>query len=398
MSAPATIMIVENEAGTRATLCRILEDAGYKVSVLETGSGALCMMRRKTFDIVITDIRLPDFEGIELLELAKEMNPDVAVIIISSYDSLEAAIDAVNQGAYAHFVKPFNPEELKTVIANALKQQKLSLENRQLVERLQHSNQLLFKANEELERANRLKSEFMAGISHELRTPLNVIIGFSQLMLDEVPGQINPEQRQCLEDILSSGEHLLNLINDILDLSKIESGKVELRLEATSLADVIESSTKTMMPMLAERQQSLDVEMEKRLPLVKADEARVRQVLLNLLSNASKFTPDGGNLKVRAVREGDWCQVSVIDNGIGIEKEDQERIFEAFYQVDNLAKQNTIGTGLGLTIAKQIIEMHRGRIWTESEYGKGSKFTFTLPLAPKGSHAQEKGKVSIKRR
>ena len=122
--------------------------------------------------------------------------------------------------------------------------------------------------------------------------------------------------------------------------------------------------------------------------MVHVDEARVRQVLLNLLSNASKFTPDGGKLEVKAVREGDWCQVSVIDNGIGIEKEDQERIFEAFDRVDNPVTREKNGTGLGLTIAKQIIEMHGGRIWVESEYGKGSKFIFTLPLAPKVSHAQ----------
>jgi len=146
------------------------------------------------------------------------------------------------------------------------------------------------------------------------------------------------------------------------------------------------------MPMLAQRKQSLDVELEKGLPLVHVDEARVRQVLLNLLRNASKFTPDGGKLEVKAVREGDWCQVSVIDNGIGIKKEDQERIFEPFYRVDDSGARERGGTGLGLTIARQIVEMHRGQIWVESEYGKGSRFIFTLPLAPKVSHTQGRRK------
>ncbi len=396
MSAPAIIVIVEAEASTRATLCGILEDTGYRVIGLKKGADALKTIRGSSFDAVITDIILPDVGGIEILELAKEINPDAAVIIMTDYASVETAIDAVKQGAYAYFIKPVDPDEMKTAITNALKQQRLSLDNKKLVESLQRSNRLLCKANKELKKANRLKSEFMAAMSHELRTPLNVIIGFSQLMLDGVPREINEEQRQCLEDILSSGEHLLNMVNDILDLSKVESGKMELRLSNIALTDVIESLRRTMMPLLTQREQSLDVKLEKRLPLILVDEARVRRVLLNLLSNASNFTPDGGKLEVRAVREGDRCQVSVIDNGIGIEKEDQERIFEAFDRVDNSVTREKGGTGLGLTIAKQIVEMHCGRIWVESEYGNGSSFMFTLPLAPKVSHAQEKERVGSK--
>ena len=200
-------------------------------------------------------------------------------------------------------------------------------------------------------------------------------------MMDEVPGGVNEEQRQCLDDILSSGNHLLDLINEVLDLSKIESGKMELRITDFALTEVIKSLRSTMMPMLARRRQSLDVKVEKGLPKVRADKARVRQVLLNLLSNAAKFTPDGGRLKIEAVREGDWCQVSVVDNGIGIQQEDQGRIFEAFYRADNSITREAGGTGLGLTLSKQIIEVHGGRMWVQSEYGKGSQFTFTLPLA-----------------
>jgi len=156
---------------------------------------------------------------------------------------------------------------------------------------------------------------------------------------------------------------------------------MELRLRNIALPSVIESSKKTVMPILASRKQSLDVKLEKGLPLVHADRAKVRQVLLNLLSNAAKFAPDGGKLKVEAISDGDWCQVSVIDSGIGIKKEDQERIFETFCQIDSPMTRERSGTGLGLTLAKQIIEKHGGRIWVESKYRKGSKFMFTLPLA-----------------
>jgi len=396
MPTDATIIVVENETGARVTVCGILEDAGYRVIGFKKGADGLKTIRRSPFDAVITDIKLPDIGGIEILELAKETNPDAAVIIMTDYAGVEPAVDAINQGAYAYFLKPVNPDEIKTAIVNALKQQRLSLENKRLVESLQRSNRLLFEANKELKKANRLTAEFMAAMSHELRTPLNVIIGFSQLMLDGVPREINGEQRQCLEDILSSGEHLLHLVNDVLDLSKIESGKMELKLRNTALTEVIESLRRTMMPILVQRRQSFDAKLQKRLPSVHVDEARIRQVLLNLLSNASKFTPDGGRLEVRAVREGAWCQVSVIDSGIGIEKVDQERIFEAFDRVDNSVTREKGGTGLGLAIAKQIIEMHRGRIWVESEYGKGSSFMFTLPLAPKVSHTQEEERVGSK--
>jgi hypothetical protein len=156
---------------------------------------------------------------------------------------------------------------------------------------------------------------------------------------------------------------------------------MKLKLRNIALPRVIESLRSEIAPILIARKQSLEISVEKGLPLVRADKAKVRQVLLNLLSNSTKFTPDGGKLKVEAAREDSWCRVSVIDNGIGIRKEDQEKIFESFRQVDTPLHGNESGTGLGLTIAKQIVEKHGGRIWVESEYGKGSKFSFTLPLA-----------------
>jgi len=196
-----------------------------------------------------------------------------------------------------------------------------------------------------------------------------------------VPGEINEEQRQCLDDILTSGQHLLGLVNEVLDLSKVEAGKMELSLTNIALPGVIESLIREIMPILAQRKQSLDVELEPGLPLVYADEAKLRQVFFNLVSNSAKFTPDGGELKIEALRKGDWCQVSVSDNGIGIKKELQEKVFEPFYQVNNSIVGEKKGTGLGLTLAKQIVEMHGGQIWVESEYGSGSRFIFTLPLA-----------------
>jgi len=381
MPTGATIVVVEDEIGTRATLCGILEDAGYRVIGLERGAEALEAIRSSAFDAIITDIRLPDVDGMEILELAKEITPYAAVIMMTGYASVETAVDAVNQGAYAYFVKPVNPDEMKTTIANAIKQQRLLVENKRLVESLQRSNKLLFEANEGLKKATEAKSEFLAGMSHELRTPLNAVIGFSELMLDGVPGEINDEQRQCLNDILSSGQHVLNLVNDVLDLSKVEAGKIELKPENLNLTDVIDGVAQTAKPMLDDNRHKLGVSVEEGLPPVRADKNRLRQIFLNLLSNAIKFTPAGGQLGIEVSRQGDWCQVSVIDNGIGIRKDDQERIFEPFCQLDNPLTKEKSGTGLGLTLVNQIIEKHGGQIWVESEYGKGSRFTFILPLA-----------------
>ncbi len=248
-------------------------------------------------------------------------------------------------------------------------------------EELMAQQQELVEKTGELEVAGQAKSEFLAQMSHELRTPLHVIIGFSELMMDGVVGKVNKEQRQCLDDIWGGGQHLLGLIDDILDLSKIESGKMELKLANFAIGNLMEALRRTMATRFAQKNQSFDVKVEEGLPPVRADRDKVRQVLLNLLSNSSKFTPDGSKLKVEAVMENNWCRVSVIDNGIGIKQEDQERIFEPFCQLDSALEKEERGTGLGLTIARQIVEKHGGRIWVESEYGKGSRFTFTLPLA-----------------
>jgi signal transduction histidine kinase len=273
-------------------------------------------------------------------------------------------------------------EGLGPALKNAELYEALRQKNRQLDKQNQelrsHQRELLEKTRE-VEQASQLKSEFLANMSHELRTPLNSIIGFSELMLDQVPGPVNKKQRQCLEDILISGRHLLSLIDQVLDLSKIESGRAELRLAEVALPGLTESLKNTMLPILKPRRQGLTVRLEKDLPPVYADKAKLRQVFFNLLSNSSRFTPEGGMIEIEAVKNGSYCRVSVADNGVGIKKEDQDRIFEPFCQLDNPQSEGG-GTGLGLVVVKQIVEKHGGRVWVESRYGKGSRFSFTLPL------------------
>ena len=216
-------------------------------------------------------------------------------------------------------------------------------------------------------------------MSHELRTPLNAVIGFSEVLSQRMFGEINDKQAEYLADILESGQHLLSLINDILDLSKIEAGRMELEPTEFNLPTTIENA----LTLVRERAQrhgiALGGTVDERLGMICADERKVKQVLLNLLSNALKFTPEGGQINVRAeVRDG-AAEISVTDTGVGIAPEDQEAVFEEFRQV-GIASKKVEGTGLGLAISRKFIELHGGRIWVTSQIGGGSTFTFTLPL------------------
>ncbi len=245
-------------------------------------------------------------------------------------------------------------------------------------------NARLFREIEEkgrqIEAANRHKSEFLANVSHELRTPLNAIIGFSEVLGEKMFGELNEKQAEYTEDILSSGRHLLSLINDILDLSKIEAGRMELEATTFHLPDAIENALTLIRERASRHGIRLNQVIDDRLGDFTGDERKVKQILVNLLSNAVKFTPEGGQIRVEA-RLGDSAVfVSVTDTGIGIATEDQEAIFEEFRQVGSNYAHKREGTGLGLTLTRKFVEVHGGKIWVESEVGKGSKFTFTLPL------------------
>ena len=245
-------------------------------------------------------------------------------------------------------------------------------------------NARLFREIEEksrqIEAANRHKSEFLANMSHELRTPLNAIIGFSEVLGEKLFGELNEKQAEYTEDILSSGRHLLSLINEILDLSKVEAGRMELELAAFDLPLAIDNARTFVRERATRHGITLDVEVDEHLGEFVGDERKIKQILLNLLSNAVKFTPEGGRIGINARQANGSVEISVTDTGIGIALEDQPRIFEEFRQVGGDYAHKKEGTGLGLTLAKKFVELHGGKIWVESESGKGSTFIFTLPI------------------
>jgi GAF domain-containing protein len=266
----------------------------------------------------------------------------------------------------------FRPEVVELLKTFAT-QSVLAIQNARLFREIEEKSQ-------QIEAANQHKSEFLANMSHELRTPLNAIIGFSEVLGERLFGDLNEKQAEYTEDILSSGRHLLSLINEILDLSKVEAGRMELEIAPFDLPLAIDNARTFVRERATKHGITLDVSVDERLGDFVGDERKIKQILLNLLSNAVKFTPEGGRIGIDARQTDGSVEISVSDNGVGIAPEDQPKIFEEFRQVGTDYAHKIQGTGLGLTLAKKFVELHGGKIWVESEVGKGSTFIFTLPI------------------
>ena len=282
--------------------------------------------------------------------------------LIRPIQRIDERLAAIESGDFSGHVEVPNQDELGDLAKN--------------VNRMNDELQRLYR---ELETTSRHKSEFLANMSHELRTPLNAIIGFSQVLRERMFGEINEKQAEYLDDILSSGNHLLSLINDVLDLSKVEAGQVGLEVAPFSLREALERGLAMVRERAANSGVQLTLEPDTSLEIVDGDERRIRQVIFNLLSNAVKFTPSGGRVNVSSARLDGEVRVAVADTGPGIALEDRSRIFEEFQQTEAGAQQRE-GTGLGLALSKRLVELHGGRIWVDSEVGRGSTFTFSLPV------------------
>jgi signal transduction histidine kinase len=280
--------------------------------------------------------------------------------LIVPIQQVRARLEAITSGDFSEHVSVPNRDELGA-----------------LAEDLNRMNDELGRLYRELQTASRHKSEFLANMSHELRTPLNAIIGFSEVLQDQFFGDLNDKQAEYVADIHSSGRHLLALINDILDLSKIEAGRMELQVGDFALSEVLHNSTALSRERANRLGVSLALEVEPSIGVITADERMLKQVLFNLLTNALKFTARGGHVNVTARGNGDGVVVSVRDDGVGIAEADQARIFEEFQQVGTSNWQE--GTGLGLALSRRLVELHGGLLRVESESGKGSTFTFNLP-------------------
>ena len=511
-----TILVAEDDREMRTTLEVNLEEAGYRVVACESGAEAIDYIQKNPLEIVITDLRLPDADGFQILEVLKRSSPDAALVLITGYGTLETAVKALHEGAFAYVTKPYSMDEVHSIIDSALWQRQLLLENRRLLDELQRSNKGLSdevvvrkRAEEALERlrrqnelilnsaadgicgldrngnttfvnpaaarmigweveeligqpqhlvvhhsksdgspypeeecptftslrdgiarqvndevfwkknrtsfpveytttpvrdeqgelvgvvvtfqditerrrVERMKDEFVSIVSHELRTPLTSIKGYVDLIREGEVGDITEMQQSFLDIVTSNTDRLVALINDLLDISRIESGRVELSVEDIGLKETIETVRSQMRTLGDSRRAHTVVDVPEEPIIVSADRDRIIQVLTNLLSNAYKYSPEDSTVTIRAAVEGDFARVEITDQGIGIPEEDQTQLFTKFFRVDSAMSRGVGGTGLGLSIVKSLVELHGGQTRVKSREGDGSTFSFTLPVAGTG--------------
>ncbi len=378
MNEPPRILVIDDEEGIRAGCRRALEPEGYIVETAATGQEGLRRFREGNFDLVLIDVVLPDMRGVDLLAPILEKDPDVVCVVITGYATVELAVQAIRSGAYDFLSKPFTADVLRMTVAQGLERRRLTREARRL-RKIEEEARELARAKEELERLDRFKTTFMWTVAHELRAPLNALQSF---LLAILQGYIPPEeQREVLERAGRRVQELLDLVDDLLKLAAAKSEKGLEKREPVSLADVLEKVAPLFQKEAEAKGLAWDVEVRAR-PVVRADPDQVAQVWSNLISNAVKYTPAGGRVRIALEERDGWAVGTVEDTGIGIPPQDRERIFEEFYRTPQAKEVAPRGTGLGLPLVKQIVEAHGGSITVDSEPGKGSRFVFRLPVSP----------------
>ena len=362
------LLIEDNPGDADLVRLRLVEgDSAVNVSCVNRLADGLACMTKQSPSVVLLDLNLPDSHGAETFRKVLDHAPGVPIVILSGQDDEALAIKALHQGVQDYLVKGnITSSHLERVMRYAIERQALlrSLE-------MSRHQQLEF------------KNQFLSHVSHELRTPLTCIHQFVTILMDGLAGEINPEQRYHLDTVLKSVHQLRAMIRDLLEATRAESGKIRIEPRCITLADLIQQAVSMMAATAKEKRVGLEVGLDSRIPFVYADPDRVLQVLINLIDNGIKFTPAEGSVLIKACivnADPNMVYVSVADSGCGIGPDAKALIFERLYQDPNSVDNNRTGLGLGLFIAKELVELHGGRIWVASEVGNGSTFSFTLPV------------------
>jgi signal transduction histidine kinase len=382
------LLVVDDDRMNRLLLTRSLSQAGHTVEAVERGSDGLALLRVKRFDAVLLDVQMPEMDGYEVLEqiMADDVLRHVPVIMVSGFDEMASVVTCIEMGAADYLSKPFDPALLHARINNSLEKVRLRQEEVSLREQLEEKYA-------QLKESERLRQSLLHMIVHDLRIPLTSLL--TGLYSVELLGETNELQAEVLRGAVAGGETLLSMINDLLDINKLEEGgSLKLEQAEVDVRCVLDAVQRQVSPLAREKDLTLSIDLAPDLPALPADEEKLRRMLVNLVGNAIKFTPPGGVIRVSARREGlpalngnghaaaaNALLFAVEDNGEGIPRDAFGKIFEKFGQVESRAAGRTMSTGLGLTFCKMVAEAHGGRIWVASEVGKGSTFSFTLPLA-----------------
>ncbi|HSM80553.1 MAG TPA: ATP-binding protein [Nodosilinea sp.] len=390
------ILLVDDDAVDRMAICRALDRADLAVQVTEVtdAAQAIANLANYTYDCVFLDYRLPEQDGLSLVRQLRAEGVTTPLVVLTGQGDEQIAVDLMKAGASDYLVKTrVSPDRLALILHNALRVYAAEQREARAQAQLQQTNVLLTEQNEELERqrryiedqnlklleAYRVKSEFLATMSHELRTPLNAILGFSQLLDSESKGALNSHQAEMVKRIFTNGKNLLNLVNDILDLSKLEAQRLTLTPTPVNLHWLVQSTLSDLRSLADGKALTLESSLDLDNPVVVNDEHRLRQVLTNLVSNAVKFT-DRGQVRITlAETEADRITLTIVDTGIGIAPEQLPHIFEAFRQVDQTIRRQRPGTGLGLAIVHSLVTIMGGSIAVSSQVGQGTTFVVMLP-------------------
>ncbi|MBI5182506.1 MAG: response regulator [Nitrospirae bacterium] len=427
METKRKILIVDDEDNVRDTIMSILERKGFEVDGAANGKECFLKIEDDIPHLVLLDYKLNGETGIDVLKMISDKWEEIAVIMLTGAgaDNVRLAADSIKSGAYEYITKPpdfailpllinktidLHQEKLERKRAEERHKLELYKANRRLEDiavelkkekgRLEAAIKDMGRQNMELENAQKAKTEFLANVSHELRTPLNAIMGFSDLLLDDSGEPLSEKQKKYVNNILSGGRRLLRLIDDLLDLSKVELLKSEVNYDEFPLRHIIDDALKMVIEKAQDKNIVIETNLDKSLGSIVMDERKFKQIMYQLLDNAVKFTPEKGRVAIdisvinrdKLLKElpagsdvslmynGDFIRFSISDTGIGISFEDQKRLFKSFEKIDSGYTREYEGTGLGLVLTKKLVELLGGYIWVESRFGSGSRFSFVLPF------------------
>jgi signal transduction histidine kinase len=356
------VLVIDDEEAMRDACYQILVKSRLRAETAEDGKLGLQKTKDLKPDVVLIDLKMPGLSGFDVLEQLKQIDPQIIPIVITGYATVDSAVEAMKKGAYDFLPKPFTPEELRIIINRALERRKLALET------------------EQLRREKRLLEEsFITLVSHQLRSPLVAIQQYFEVILAGMAGPVEEKQTEMLRRAQDRVDGLLKLINDWLDLARINQGQIVSKFKPLELRKILEKTVEFMLPLAKKFDVELELEPGPEIGRLLGDEETLEQVFSNLISNAFKYNKPRGRVKISLKENPDTVTVEVVDTGIGISKDHLPFIFDQFYQVHRSEGKKMKSTGLGLSIAKKIVESHNGSIRVSSEFGKGSVFTVVLP-------------------